>query len=429
MEAALSEFQIIIFSIILVLLVLCSAFFSMSETSFMAVNRYRLRHKARMRRRSAIRLLQMLRRPDRLLGAILIGNTFANMLASALATLIAVHYFGEKGAFISAIVMTVLVLIFAEITPKTLAALYSDSVARWLTYPVYYMMRLFHPMVVAANAVSNTLLRVLFRIRVTSYSVEPLSREELRTVVYDTTGKISRQYQNMLLGILDLSNLTVDDVMIPSHEISAIDIEQPWKKIKNQLEQFKREAVPFYRENVNQVVGVLYARDMKHLFLGGVHFDKDVLLKTLREPYFIPEGTPLNVQLDYFQQNKGKPAFVVDEYGEILGLLTMTDILEEVVGDFTSSMSSGKRAEKQQDGSYLVDGANLVREFNRMTGWMLPLRGPRTINGLIIEYLEALPSAGTTVLISDHPIEVIKVKDNRVKLARIFPRLAVPGAN
>lgn len=399
----------------------------MSETSFMAVNRYRLRHRARLRTRYAVRLLQMLRRPDRLLGAILIGNTFANMLSSALATLVAVHFMGDKGAFVSAFLMTMLVLIFAEITPKTIAALYADKVARILTFPVYYMMRALHPAVVAANAVSNTILR-LIGIKVKAHAIEPLSREELRTIVYDTTGKISRQYQNMLIGILDLSHLTVDDVMVPSHEIAAIDIDQPWSRIKAQLVDFNRDAVPFYRVDMNQVVGVLYAREIKQLFIDGKQFDKDLLLDTLAEPYFIPEGTPLSVQLDNFQQNKGKPAFVVDEYGEIMGLLTLTDILEEMMGDFTSSMSSGKRAEKQHDGSYLVDGAHTIREFNRISGWDLPIGGPRTINGLVIEYLEALPVARMTVLIADHPIEIIKVSEKRVKLARIFPRIALPGA-
>jgi Mg2+/Co2+ transporter CorB len=174
---------------------------------------------------------------------------------------------------------------------------------------------------------------------------------------------------------------------------------------------------------VNQIIGVLYARDMQRLLLENILLDKDVLLKNLCDPYFVPESTPLNIQLDYFQQHQGKPAFVVDEYGEIQGMLTLNDILEEIVGDFTSNMSNGKRVVKQDDGSYLVDGAHTVREFNRMTGWELPLRGPRTLNGLIVEYLESLPNAGTAVLIADYPIEIVQVKDKRVKTARIFPRL------
>lgn len=399
-----------------------SAFFAMAETSFMAINRYRLRHKARMKKRYAMRLLQLLRRPDRLLGTILIGNTFANMLTSSIATLLADYYFGERGALVAAVIITFVVLIFAEITPKTLAALYSDKVARWLIYPIYVSMRIIYPIVVAVNYISNSILK-LCRIPVTSKDTEPLSREEFRSVVYDTTGKISREYQNMLLGILDLSHLTIDDVMVPAHEMVAFDLALPWHELKEKMLQSTHEAIPFYRDNVNQIVGVLYARDMRRLLLEDVTFDREVLLKTLSEPYFVPEGTPLNVQLGHFQQYQAVPAFVVDEYGEILGMLTMNDILEEIVGDLSSSMNQSKRADKQDDGSYLVEGAHTVREFNRLTGFELPARGARTINGLIIEYLEALPNAGTAVLIGDYPIEIIQVKDKRVKMARVFPRL------
>jgi Mg2+/Co2+ transporter CorB len=211
--------------------------------------------------------------------------------------------------------------------------------------------------------------------------------------------------------------------MVPSHEIFAIDMEQSWEKIREQLQQNAHDVVPFYSKHVNHIIGVLYARDMQHLLLEDVSLSKDVLSHTLKEPYFVPEGTPLNVQLDHFLRDRGKPGFVVDEYGEIQGMLTLNDILEEIVGDFTTSMTSGKRAELQDDGSYLVDGAHTVREFNRLSGFELPFRGARTINGLIIEYLEALPNPGTAVLIADHPIEVMLVKDKRVKTARIFPRL------
>ncbi len=423
LEPTLSSLQFTSFIIFLVLLVMLSAFFSMAETSFMSINRYRLRHKARMKKGYAVRLLQLLRRPDRLLGAILIGNTVANMLTSALATLLAVQYFGDKGALFSAVIMTFIVLIFAEIAPKTLAALYADAVARWLTFPIFVAMRILHPLVITANFISNSLLKLL-RLPVASQSTEPLSREEFRSIVYDTTGKISRQYQNMLFGILDLGHLTVDDVMLPGHEIPAIDIEQSWEDIKEQLLLMTaRDAIPCYRDQVNQIVGILYAHDMQRLLLEDISLDKEVLQANLCEPYFVPESTPLTVQLDYFQQNQGKPAFVVDEYGEIQGMLTLNDILEEIVGDFTTNINNGKRADKQDDGSYLVDGAYAVREFNRLTSWELPQRGPRTINGLIVEYLESLPNAGTAVLIADYPIEIVQVKDKRVKTARIFPRL------
>lgn len=417
----MDDIQNLFFILLLVFLILLSAFFSMAETSFMSINRYRLRHKAKMKNRYAVRLLHLLRRPDRLLGAILIGNTFANMLTSAIATLIAVDYFGDKGALVSAVIMTFIVLIFAEITPKTIAALYADKVARWLTYPISFAMRIMHPVVVGANAISNSILK-LFRIPVHVQTTEPLTREEFRTVVHETTGKISRQYQNMLLGILDLSHLSVDDVMQPSHEMNAIDIELPWETIKEKLLKLNTDAVPFYRGHINHIIGVLYAHDLQRLLLENITFTKDVLAATLSDPYFVPEGTPLNIQLDQYQQHEGQPAFVVDEYGEIQGMLTVNDILEEIVGDLSSSIN-GKRAEKQDDGSYLIDGSYSVREFNRLSGWELPQRGARTLNGLIIEYLEALPNAGSALLIHDYPIEIVTVKDKRIKTARIFPRL------
>ena len=418
----MNSFQITVFSIILILLILLAAFFACAETGLMAVNRYRLRHKARLKKRYAVRLMQLLKRPDRVLGAILIGSTFANMLASSLATLLAFHFWGDKGAILSAIGLTFIVLIFAEIAPKTLAAIYPDKVARWVAYPIYLILKILYPVVWLANAITNNFLRLL-HIRVTNYAVEPLSREELRSVVYDTSGKISRQYQNMLLGILDLSKLTVDDVMIPRSDIKGIDIEQPFEAIVDHINKYHQDWIPVYRENVNQVIGVLYTHEILRLLLSKMTMNKDLLEQFLQEPYFVPEGTSLNIQLAYFQQSHDKVAFVVDEYGEIQGLLTLNDILEEIVGDFTTSLAVGKRIQHQPDGSYLVDGALTVREFNRTTEWELPLGGPRTINGLIIEHLEALPHIGTAVLIEGYPIEIIQVKENRVKLAKVAPML------
>lgn len=419
----MTEFQIILFSIFLVLLILLAAFFSYAETGLMAVNRYRLRHKARMRNKYAIHLMKMLKRPDRLLGAILIGNTFANMLASSLATLIAFHYLGDVGALIAAILLTLIVLIFAEIAPKTLAALYPDRAAHLVTLPIRFLLWLLYPAVWLANAFTSGLFR-LFGISTNTKVLEPLTREELRSVVYDTGGKISRQYQNMLLGILDLNKLTVDDVMIPRNDIIGIDIEQPWNKIVEQINKiYQGDWATVFREDVNHIIGVLYTRDVLRLLLAQNTINKELLQQFLQEPYFVPSGTPLHTQLGYFQQSHEKIAFVVDEYGEILGMLTLDDILEEIVGDFTSNLTLSKRIKVQPDGSYLVDGAVTVREFNRITGWTLPLRGPRTINGLIVEYLEALPHVGTAVLIDHYPIEILQVKDKRVNTAKILPKL------
>lgn len=418
----MSDYQIILFAIVFVFLILLSGFFSCSETALMAVNRYKIRHQARLKKRYAVRLLKLLKRPDRLLGAILIGNTFANILASSLFTLIAFHYFGDKGAILAALLLTFFVLIFSEIAPKTLAAIYPDRVARLVAYPIQIILQILYPFVWMANVVTNGLLRLL-RVHVTNYAVEPLTREELRSVVHDTTGKISRQYQNMLLSILDLSKLTVEDVMIPRHEILGIDMDDSWEKILQQIHGFHQDWVPVYRDNINQVMGILHIRDVLRLLLAQQSLNKDLLLQFLQEPYFVPEGTALNVQLSYFQRQTDKTAFVVDEYGEVQGMVTLNDILEEIVGDFTSNAALNKRIRLQADGSYLVDGSVGVREFNRFTEWELPLSGPRTVNGLIIEYLEALPHKGTALLIAGYPVEILQVTENRVRAAKVLPRL------
>lgn len=410
------------YSVILILLIVVSGFFSCAETALMALNRYRLRHQARLKRRYAVRLLHLLKRPDRLLGAVLIGNNFANILSSSLATLIALHFFGDRGALLSAVVLTFIILIFAEITPKTLAAIYPDKVARFVGYPIQIILTLFYPVTWLCNTISNGILR-LMGVNVAAYALEPLSREELRSMVYDATGKISRQYQSMLLGILDLNQLTVDDIMIPQHEVEGIDFEQPLAAIIDKMKRLNQDWVPVYRETMNQVIGVLYIRDIMKLWATQLPVTKELMQQMFQEPYFVPEGTPLGTQLASFRQSQDKIAFIVDEYGEMLGMVTLNDILEEIVGDLKSSATSGKRLQLQSDGSYLVDGSMSIREFNRSTEWNLPLRGPRTINGLIVEYLEALPHTGTAVLISKHPIEIIQVKENRVRLARVFPKL------
>lgn len=416
----MSQLDIIIFALILVLLILLAAFFACAETALMALNRYRLRHKAELKRKYAMRLLRLLKRPDRLLGAILIGSTFANVLASSFATMIAVHFWGERAALVVAVILTLVILIFAEIAPKTLAAIYPDAVARWVAFPIQVTLKLFYPIVWLANVVTNSLLRLL-HIRVTAQSVEALSREELRTVVHDTAGKVSRQYQSMILGILDLNHLTVDDAMMPRHDIVGIDIEQPFEMIALQIRQAAMAVIPVYRETVNQLIGVLPKNDALLTLLNKKMLTKDNLQQYLREPFFVPEGTSLQVQLSNFQRSGEQIAFVVDEYGEIEGCLTLADILEEFIEDVASQAVETKQLQLQPDGSYLVDGAVTVREFNRVSGWQLPQEGPRTMNGLIVEYLEAMPRVDTAILVMGHPIEIMQVKDKRVKVAKILP--------
>lgn len=418
----MSNSFLIVNGLILISLIVLSAFFSAAETGLMSINRYRLRHKARLKKRYALLILKLLKRPDRLLGTILIGNTVANIVASSLATVLALHFFDESAVVFATIGLTMVVLIFAEVAPKTLAALYPENVSRIVAWPITILLKIFYPLVWFVNTIANSVLRIL-GIKFANRSIEPLSREELRSVVFETTGKVPNQYQSMLLGILDLNKVTVDDVMIPRHEVRGIDIEEDWEKVRNALASSEHERIPIYRENINQVVGVLHVCHLLNISMTS-QLNKEILIKMLQEPYFIPEGTLLNIQLQNFQSKNQRMAFVVDEYGEIKGLLTLKDILEEIVGEFTSTVTSvNKSILPQPDGSFLIDGVVTIRELNRMTHWQLPTRGPRTLNGLIVEYLEAIPKIGTCLRIAGYPMEIVEVKENRVKTARVFPRL------
>lgn len=419
----MSHVQFSLLNVCLVLLILLTAFFSFAETGLMAINRYRLRHRARLKKKSAILILRLLKRPDRLLAVVLIGSCFANVLASSIATLLSIHYFGEKTALLAAVFLTFILLIFAEVAPKTLAALYPERISKWVVWPLFLLLKISYPLVWIINFITNNMLR-LFGVHVAAHKAEPLSREELRSVVYETSGRLSRHYQNMLLGILDLNKVAVSDVMVPQHEIVGIDLEQEWEVIQLSLAKMTYDWVPMYREHINNVVGMLHVRELMLMLLKQQAMDKDVLIKLGHEPYFVPDSTPLNMQLLHFQRQNKRTALVVDEYGEIQGLLTLADILEEIVGEFaTDSGHNTKIIQIQKDGSYLIDGAMSLREFHRVTQWDLPVRGQRTINGLILEYLESIPRAGTCIKINDYPIEIVHVQENRVKVARIFPQL------
>lgn len=419
----MSHLQFVAFCVLLILLVLISAFFSAAETGLMAINRYRLRHKAKMKRRYAMRILKLLKRPDRLLGVILIGNSFSNIMASALATLLAVHFWGEKGAILVSIGLTFIVLIFAEVAPKTLAAIFPEQISKIVAWPISLLLKVLYPLVWLINVASNAVLR-LIGINVMDNTVEPLNREELRTVVYETSGRFSHEYQNMLLGILDLNKVTVDDVMIPKHEIIGLDIEWSWEKIQKKLGSSEYDWLPVYRENINQLLGVLHLRDLTKLSLAAAQVNKEALSSILHESYFVPEGTLLNIQLLNFQRLRKRIAFIVDEYGDVKGLVTVVDILEEIVGEFTTTVAPASTLlQVQPDGSYLIEGSITVREFNRLTSWQLPTQGARTLNGLIVEYLEMIPRSGVCVLIAGYPIEITNVKKNRIKMARVFPSL------
>jgi Mg2+/Co2+ transporter CorB len=406
----------------LVILLILAIFFSCAETSLMALNRYRLRHQARLKKRNALLILKLLKRPDRLLGVVLVGSTLANVMGSAIVTIISLHFWGERGVFFATILLTLVFLVFCEAAPKTLAALYPEKVSRIIAFPVYLFRQIFFPLIWFVNLLSNNLLRIL-GVKIKRTNVDSLTHDELRTVVYETTGKVPQRYQAMLLGILDLNKLTVNDAMVNRRDLKGIDLNYPWPQIYGQLAVLTRDWVPVYRESIDQLLGVLHARDLAAYLLVHKELDQEKLMGLLHQPYFIPEETPLNVQLHNFQDKHQQVAFVVDEYGEILGSLTLDDILEEIVGEFTAGITDiDKMLKRQPDGSYLVDGMMPVREFNRLVQWELPVNGPRTINGLITEHLEALPRKGTGLLIERYPIEIIEVKANRVKLARVFPQ-------
>ncbi len=408
--------------ILLVVLIIISAFFSGSETGMMALNRYRLRHLARKGNVAAKRVVGLLARPDRLLGVILIGNTFANILASAIATVIAVHYFGDVGVLISTVVLTFIILIFAETTPKTLAALHPQRVAFSASALLRALLFALYPLVWIINTIANGVL-LIFRIRVRGDKLEQLSADELRMVVREASGKISSAHQQMLLRILELEQATIDDVMVPRNEIEGIDITQPWEKILHRIIETHYEFMPIYHEDIDQVVGMLNLRSVAVLLRKG-DLDKDKLLALAEEIYYIPEVTLLNRQLLNFQQENKSIGLVVDEYGDIQGLVRMQDILEEIVGQFAMDVADTERLiTKQKDGSYLVDATINIRDLNRITKWSLPTDGPRTLSGLIIEYLEMIPVSNVALRLRGYPMEVQKVSGNKIRLVQIWPSM------
>lgn len=395
-----------------------AAFFSLAETSMMAINRYRLRHLSRTGHRTAKRIQKLLERPDRLLGVILIGSTFANIFASSIATLVAVHLFGDVGIVFAAILLTFLMLIFSEIAPKTLAALYPQSVAFLVSLPLTLFLWVIYPVVWLANGLANAFL-FLFGVRVKGYHLaERLNREELRTVVHESMDHedqvAERQHpKDMLLGVLDLDRVTVEDIMIPRNEIIGIDLQDPWEEsLKVILNGHSRFVV--YHGDIDQITGVFYLRDAMRL-LNKNQLNYKNLIKVVREPYFIPEGTSLHTQLHEFRLNNRRQGLVVDEYGDILGLVTLESILEEIVGELDKDSSISQRlVVSEGEGIYLIDASISIRDLNKSLNWDLPINGPKTISGLIIESLETIPQGPVSLQVKNYLIEVLAVKKNKI---------------
>lgn len=415
---AISTSALLIF---LLLLILFSAYFSGSETAMMTLNRYRLRHLAANGHKGAIRALKLLERPDRLIGLILIGNNLVNILASAIATIIGMRLWGDLGVAIATGVLTLIVLVFGEVTPKTIAALNPERVAFPSSYVLIPLSKIFAYVVTGVNFITTGILR-LVGIKSISSS-DALSKEELRTVVHEAGALIPQRHQEMLLSILDLEKVTVEDIMVPRSDIYAINVNDDFKFINRQVIQSPHTRVLVYRDTIDDAVGFIHLRDALRL-QSKEQFSKSSLLRAVKELYFIPEGTPLNVQLANFQHNKERIGLVVDEYGDIQGLVTLEDILEEIVGDFTTSMltTASEDINQQQDGSYIIDASITIRDLNKEMKWDFPTDGPKTLNGLILEYLEDIPAENTSLRLAGYPLEVIEVADNMVKTVRIIPQ-------
>lgn len=407
-------------SLILLSLIVLSGFFSGSEIGMMALNRYRLKHLVKKKNRTAIRVQKLLNRTDRLLGIILIGNTAANIFATAIATIIAVRLWGDVGIAIVTAALTFIILIFAEIAPKTLAARHPQGFAFFASIPLSILLQILYPLVWVSNTCANGVLRI-FGVKSNHQATEHLSAEELRTVVHEASGLIPDEHRTMLLSLMDLEKVTVDDIMVPQNEISGIDLNDDWNEILEQIINSQHTRVPVFTDSIDKVVGMVHLRKVLSL-IADDDLDKEVLKEIADEIYFIPEGTLLNRQLLNFREAKVRSGLVVDEYGDIKGLVTLEDILEEVIGEFTTDFAAlSKDIHPQPDGSYLVDGTVTIRDLNRGIGSKFPTSGPKTLGGLILEYIEQIPPVGTCMKYSEYIFEVVKLQDNMIKTVRVTP--------
>lgn len=409
--------------IILVVMIFVSAWFAGSETGMMTLNRYKLRHHAKNGNRAARRVEKLLARPDRLISLVLIGNNLVNILASSLATIVGMRLYGNTGVAIATGILTFVVLIFAEVLPKTIAALYPEKVA----YPGSVLLAPLQVIMLPIVWLLNTITRVLMRlvgIKTSNNADASLSKEELRTIVHESRNRMSNRHQDMLLSVLDLEKVTVDDVLVPRNEISGININDDWKSVIRQLTHAPHGRLVLYRDSLDDCVGMLRVREAWRLMNEKREFNKENLLRAADEIYFIPQGTALSLQLVNFQRNKEKSGLVIDEYGDLKGLVTIEDILEEIVGDFTTSMSPtlAEEAMPQADGSVLIDGSANIREINKAFQWTLPEDGARTVNGMLLELLEEIPEIGAQVSLHHYQIDILDVQDNMVKQVKVVPQ-------
>ena len=404
--------------IILLVLILLSAFFSGSETGLMRLNRYRLKHLAEKNHGGARRALELLSDPDKLISLILLGNNFINILITQLATYLGYRLYGDAGIAIATGLLTLVLLLFAEVTPKTLAANRPEKIAFPAAYVYKPLSRILGPLVWIINWFSK-LVQAPFQGPAQSAANDALTSDELRVAVSETHGLIPDSHRDMLLSILDLEKVSVDDIMVPRSEIIGIDLEDSWNDILKQITKLSYTRIPIYSGDIDNLVGIAQLRKILPLMMED-DFNPDSLVKLTRDGYFIPEGTPLTTQLINFRKNKRRMGFVVDEYGDIQGLVAIEDILEEIVGEFTTDPTALHQPFYQDDdGSFLIDGSTHIRDINRNLNVNLPSDGPRTLNGLILEHMEFIPEAGTSLKMNNYPIEIMQVKNNMVKTARL----------
>lgn len=408
---------------LLIFLIVMVVFFSLAETAMLSINRYRLRHLVRKNHPSAKYVQQLLESPDRLLGVILLGATFMNIASASVSTVLAIHLYGQGALMTETFVLTFVVLILGEVAPKTLAALYPQQIAFVIVWPLRILLKVLYPLVWLVNLCANSILR-LFGVHLKKNQVEHLSREELMSVLHESGGRIPTDYQIMLLKVLDLEKATVEDIMIPRNEILGIDLNEDWDEILEQLTNSQHTRLLLYKDSLDDVVGIIHLRKALNL-LANEKLNKATLLEAAEPLYFIPESTSLNVQLINFRREKCRSGLVVNEYGDIQGLVTLEDILEEIVGEFTTDVAAmtSKDIHPQADGSYLVDGSMNIRDLNRILDCNFSTKGPRTLSGLITEYLEMIPPPNTALRLNDYPMEVMQIKDNMIKTVRILPKL------
>ena len=407
--------------ITLVICLVLSAYFSGSETGLLSVNKYRLRFLSEQGNKGAQKAEKLLERPDTLLSFILIFNNLVNISASAIATIIGMRLYGDAGVAIATGLLTFVMLVFSEIFPKTVAAMYPEKVGLFSSHILTVLLKIFYPVVWFMNIFTKSLMKIIGL--KPDLQKEVISREELRSIVTEAgEATPDEQHPQMLLSILDMETVTVDDIMVPRNEIGGIDIDDDWKAIMRQLNHAAHNRVVLYKGSLDeQVLGILRVREAFRLLLEKNEFTKETLIRAADEVYFIPEGTPLKTQLANFRTNKERFGLVVDEYGDIKGLVTLEDILEEIVGDFTTSTAPtiDEEVTQQSDGSIIIEGSANLRDLNKMFGWELDTEDARTFNGLILEHLEEIPDEGTVCEIDGLQITILEVADNMIKQAKV----------